>query len=433
MVLYRLLTWLIAAAFVPLLGLRRLIGLPAVPRWIRPRVFPLARPADAQHVIWLHGASNGELTAARPLIETVLDRAPGLGLVVTANTATGVALAGGWARPRLIAGLAPYDHARIVSRFLAAVRPAALIVIENEIWPNRFVIAAGRGIPILMLGARMSARSAARWALAPGLARRLMGCISWLAPQDSQSGERFVALGLPADRLGPVLSLKSAATASAAAALPTPRGETLLAASTHDGEEAIVLDAFLGVRDRHPGLRLILAPRHPRRRDAIEAAIRARGLSFATRSRGAEPAADLPVYLADTLGEMGRWYAGAGVSFVGGSLVERGGHTPFEPAAHGSAILHGPHCANFAPAYAALAAAGGAIEVRGSESLIAAILALADPAAQAAQAGRASAALAAFADDAATGAVLTALAAATGIAGIGLNPQTGRKAHALHD
>lgn len=432
MVLYRLLTWLIAAAFAPLLGMRRLLGLPAVPARFRPRVTAPALPAGAARTLWLHGASNGELTAARPVIEAVLHRAPGLRLVVTANTASGVDLVAGWALPRVSPHPAPYDQARITGRFLDAVQPCALIVIENEIWPNRFVIAARRGIPILMIGARMSERSAARWARVPGLARRLMECIAWLAPQDRRSGERFAALGLPADRLGPVLSLKSAAAAGAADPLPVPRARTLLAASTHAGEDEVVLDAFIAAGAALPDLRLILAPRHPRRRDRIEAMIRARGLSFATRSRGGEPAVGLAVYLADTLGEMDRWYSAAGITFVGGSLVAKGGHTPFEPAAHGSAILHGPHCANFAPAYAALAAAGAATEVGAAGDLAAAILALADPAAQAAQAARARAALAPFGGDAATEAILAALAAATGIAAIAQAPQTGEGEHDRH-
>jgi 3-deoxy-D-manno-octulosonic-acid transferase len=259
-----------------------------------------------------------------------------------------------------------------------------------------------------------------------------MACIVWLAPQDRGSGERFVALGLPADRLGPVLTLKSLPEQAGGAPAGPARAHTLLAASTHAGEDEVVLDAFVAARAALPGLRLILAPRHPRRRDGIEALIRARGLAFATRSRGVEPAEGLPVYLADTLGEMDRWYGMAGMTFVGGSLVEKGGHTPFEPAAHGSAILHGPHRTNFAPAYAALVAGRGAVEVANADDLAAAILALADPAAQAALAGRARAALAPFADKAATAAVLAALAAATGIAGIGQEPQTTGEPDAIH-
>jgi 3-deoxy-D-manno-octulosonic-acid transferase len=209
--------------------------------------------------------------------------------------------------------------------------------------------------------------------------------------------------------------LKSAAAPSGTAALPFPRAATLLAASTHEGEEAVVLDAFARARAQRPDLRLILAPRHPRRRDAVEAAIRAAGLAFATRSRGAEPAADIPVYLADTLGEMDRWYAGAGMTFVGGSLVPLGGHTPFEPAAHGSAILTGPHVANAAPAYAALLAEGGALAVTDAESLARAILRLADPAVREAQAEAAARALAPFAADAAIAAFLAALSRETGL------------------
>lgn len=431
MVLYRLFTGLIVVALRARIALARLARRPA-PAGLAERLDRPVPPAGTGPLIWLHGASNGELTSARPLIGALLDRAPDLRLLITANSLGGRDLLRGWALSRTAVTLAPVDDAGTVARFLDAARPVALVMIENEIWPIRLELCAARGVPVLVAGARISERSAARWARVPGLTKRLMACIVWLAPQDRGSGERFVALGLPAGRLGPVLTLKSVPEQSGGAPAGPARAQTLLAASTHAGEDEVVLDAFVAARAALPGLRLILAPRHPRRRDGIEALIRARGLGFATRSRGAGPAEGLPVYLADTLGEMERWYRMAGMTFVGGSLVEKGGHTPFEPAARGSAILHGPHFANFAPAYAALAAADAAIAVRDADSLAAAILALADPAAQAALAGRARAALAPFGGKAATEAVLAALAAATGIVGIGQEPQTTGEPDAIH-
>jgi 3-deoxy-D-manno-octulosonic-acid transferase len=201
---------------------------------------------------------------------------------------------------------------------------------------------------------------------------------------------------VPVERIGPVLNLKAAAPATGGAgALPGfPRGDTVLAASTHPGEEGLVLEAFVAARVARPGLRLILAPRHPDRGDEVARQIAAQGLDFARRSRGEAPEPARPVYLADTLGEMALWYAAAGVTFVGGSLVAKGGHTPFEPEAQGSAILHGPDTANFTAAYAALDAGEGAVQVADADALSRAFGALADPAAQAAMAARATAALA---------------------------------------
>lgn len=433
MVLYRLFTGLILVALRARIALARLARRPA-PAGLAERLDRPVPPAGTGPLIWLHGASNGELTSARPLIAALLDRVPDLRLLITANSLGGRDLVRGWALARTAVTLAPFDQAGTVARFLDTARPVALVMIENEIWPNRLELCAARGIPVLVAGARLSSASARAWGRFPRLARRLVAAIRWAAPQDEGSRARLIALGLSADRLGPVLTLKSAAARAGGDGAPAgpARAQTLLAASTHAGEDEVVLDAVVAARATLPDLHLILAPRHPRRRDRIEALIRARGLGFATRSRGAEPAEGLPVYLADTLGEMERWYGMAGMTFVGGSLVEKGGHTPFEPAAHGSAILHGPHRANFAPAYGALAAGQGAVEVRDADSLAAAILALADPAAQAALAGRAGAALAPFGDKAATEAVLAALAAATGIAEIGQEPQTTGEPDAIH-
>ncbi len=382
------------------------------------RLTPPAPPEGQAPLIWLHGASNGELTAARPILDALRRRLPGLRLVITANSVSGRDLTRRWGLPGTEIRLAPHDDPATTARFLDATRPAALIVVENELWPNRLTLAAERGIPVFLLSARLSERSARRWGYVAGLARGLMATITWLAPQDEGSRARFAALGLPAGRMGPVMVLKSAAAATVAVAddLPFAHAQTVLAASTHEGEEEIVLDAFARAHNANPALHLILAPRHPRRRDEVEAAIRASGLAFATRSRGAEPDVATPVYLADTLGEMDRWYAGAGITFVGGSLTDRGGHTPFEPAAHGSAILTGPHVSNATPAYAALFAAEAAVRVEDAATLADAIAALADPARQQAQARRAREALSDFGADAAIDAFLTALSGATGIA-----------------
>jgi 3-deoxy-D-manno-octulosonic-acid transferase len=168
----------------------------------------------------------------------------------------------------------------------------------------------------------------------------------------------------------------------------------VLAASTHEGEDAEVIAAFALAREKVPDLHLVIAPRHPRRRDRIEAALGAAGLSYSTRSRGRAPDGAMDAYLADTLGEMGNWYAAAAMTFVGGSLVDRGGHTPFEPAAHGSAIVSGLHVGNFRDTYAALAAAGACRMVGSGADLAEAFGMLRDPAFAPGLARRAAAALA---------------------------------------
>ena len=312
--------------------------------------------------LWVHAASNGELTSARPVIEALLAEDPALRIVITSNTATAQALAQSWDNARIIARMAPLDHRRVVERFLNTHRPLALIVVENELWPNRIAQCRARGLPVIVIGARMSRRSGARWAKI-GLGRQIVAQISALSAQDKGSESRFLRLGLSPERLLPSVNLKTAIHARAAlpldGAMNWPRATTVLAASTHEGEEAPVLAAFAQARAHHPALRLILAPRHPRRSAEIAALIAKSGLRHTTRSMGENPGGE--VYLADTMGEMDTWYASAGICFVGGSLVAKGGHTPFEPAAHHCAILHGPHVENFRDAYHALDARGGAI------------------------------------------------------------------------
>ncbi|MDO5704961.1 MAG: glycosyltransferase N-terminal domain-containing protein, partial [Paracoccus sp. (in: a-proteobacteria)] len=215
--------------------------------------------------------------------------------------------------------------------------------------------------PQIMAGARISARSAARWARLPGLIGPVLARLNGLSAQDAGSQDRLLTLGLPRAALLPCLDLKLLGPAAVTAPTPSEiRDLTFLAASTHEGEDGAVLDAFLAARSQEPALRLILAPRHPDRADAIAAQAETRGLSLARRSAGAD---NEPLILADTLGEMARWYDRAGIVFTGGSLIDRGGHTPWEPAAHGCAILHGPHVSNFADAYAALDGAGAAQSV----------------------------------------------------------------------
>ncbi|MDI3338737.1 glycosyltransferase N-terminal domain-containing protein [Defluviimonas aestuarii] len=407
MFFYRLLARILLSAY----ALRLAISA----RWTAyaERMGRLAARDGAGPLLWLHAASNGELTSARTVIETLKARAPELRLLITTNSDTARALAQNWGHDAI---LAPVDMPGPVHRFLDTMRPAALIVVENELWPERLTACAARGIPVFVIGARMSAGSARNWGRVPGLARQVMQSIHFLSAQDAASEARFRALGLRSDRIGPVANLKSAAkAANAEAGLPFPRATTLLAASTHEGEEEVVLTAFAKAHAERPDLRLILAPRHPRRRDQVERLIAASGLSHATRSRGDAPTPVTVIYHADTMGEMDRWYAAAGMTLVGGSLVDHGGHTPFEPAAHGSAILHGPHTANSAPAYDALRQAGGSVEVKTAEDLTAAILSLTAPDRQADLAHRATGALAGLAADASLDPFYTDLARAIGL------------------
>ncbi|MWD29413.1 3-deoxy-D-manno-octulosonic acid transferase, partial [Aquicoccus sp. SCR17] len=354
----------------------------------------LRGPAVRRPTLWLHGASNGELASARPVIEALRAARPGLRILVTCNTVTGREMVRGWG---LEARLAPLDLRWIARRLIRRQDIRALVTLEAELWPNRHAALAEAGRPVILLGARLSPGTAAGWGRFPALASQLMEAVTFASPQDTGSARRLAELGLPEERIGPVVAMKSLYRPADLPAEPAleqgfDRGATWLAASTHPGEEEIALAAHAEARATRPGLRLILAPRHPRRGDEIARLVAQAGLTCDRRSAGEQTGA--AVLLADTMGEMDRWYALAGTVFVGGSLAEHGGHTPFEPMAHGCALLHGPDVANFTAAYAALDEAGGAREVTDAASLCAAILALADPAARAAMTDAARAALA---------------------------------------
>lgn len=391
MIFYRFIASLLAPVLAAGLGWRLLRGRES----LNDLAQRLGGGAGKPGAIWLHGASNGELTSARRLIEALLRQHPDRHLIVTCNTTTGRDLVAGWQLPHVTAQLAPLDYRWALARFRARWRPVVLVVLENELWPNRIVTARE---PVVCIAARMSARSARRWGWLGGLARQVMGGITYLSAQDQASAKRFVALGFDAARLGPVMSLKQAVE------LPAPpaqeltalqrtftRADTLLAASTHEGEEAVIIAAFTKARVARPALKLILAPRHPRRSAAIAVLIAQAGLPFATRSKAEAPDTATAVYLADTLGEMPLWYALAGVSFVGGSLVNKGGHTPFEPVQAASAVLHGPHVSNFEAAYVELDQAGAARQVSGADEMLAALIELESPDSQTALAQAAAA------------------------------------------
>ncbi|WP_066710238.1 3-deoxy-D-manno-octulosonic acid transferase [Celeribacter ethanolicus] len=405
MLLYRALLLLLSPLFALAL-LRQVLRGREKPRDLAER-FTAGIPRHPQSCatrLWVHGASNGELTAARSLIEEALNRAPGLEILVTVNTVSARRMVRKWHLPRVQVRLAPMDLRPVLRHFLDLYDPAALISLENEIWPNRFTILKKRGIPVIVAGARMSERTARRWSQMQWLfgptTRATIGAITRLAAQDAASEQRLLQLGLPTDRLLPRMNLKTtvdlqAAPEAALAALRPhfPHATTLLAASTHEGEERVLLEAYGLLRQSQPDARLILAPRHPRRGDAVAQELTRAGLAFARRSLNDDPAA-APVYLADTLGEMALWYQLAGLCFVGGSLGPRGGHTPFEPAQFDCALLYGPHVSNHLAAYQALADIGGAVEVTDAAGLAAAAARLmADPEAAAQMAQNAHTAL----------------------------------------
>jgi 3-deoxy-D-manno-octulosonic-acid transferase len=331
-----------------------------------------ARPEG--RLIWLHAASVGESLSILPLIEALARRDPALHVLVTTGTVTSARLLPQRLDPALAGRVthryAPLDVPAWVARFLDGWRPDAAGFVESELWPNTLAATHARGIPLALLNARISARTAARWGRwAPGFARELLGRFRLIMPRSAEDAERLLALG--ASALAPPGDLKLAAPPLPAddAALAALRGAiggrpVLLAASTHPGEEAQVLQAAEALRAAWPGLLTILAPRHPHRGKELG--------PWPRRAEGALPGAG-PVYVADTMGELGLLYRVAHVAFIGGSLVPHGGQNPLEAARLGCPIAFGPHMQNFGEATAGLLAVGGARQVADAAALAATV------------------------------------------------------------
>jgi 3-deoxy-D-manno-octulosonic-acid transferase len=390
----------VLAPALPLhLALRVRRGKEVAARLPERRGFGAARPPG--RLFWLHAASVGETLSALPVIEAMAARDPALRLLVTTGTVTSAELLDRRLDPALAPRIqhrfAPLDVPGWVARFLEGWRPDAGAFVESEFWPNLLGAARARGVPLALVNARMSPRSAARWRWAPGLLRAALGSFRLVLARSAEDAARLAALGAAAplcwgdlkDAAPPLPAGPDALAALRAAIGARP---VFLAASTHPGEEAMAIAAHraAGV----PGLLTILVPRHPERGPAIAAAAEAAGLTVTRRGAGALPRPDSAIHVADTLGELGLFYRLAGVALIGGSLVPHGGQNPLEPARLGCPILFGPHMDNFAAPVARLLAAGGAIRLADAAMLAPAVRdMLSDPGRARAQA-RAAAAVA---------------------------------------
>jgi 3-deoxy-D-manno-octulosonic-acid transferase len=333
-------------------------------------------------IVWLHGASNGELTAARPVILGIATQQPDAKLLITCNSVSARNMVQEWGLAQVDVRLAPLDLRRTYRRIMARLNLVQFILFEADFWPNRILATRQLNIPIALIGGRISSKSAKGWARFPSLSSAVFTCFDLICAQDEASEVRLLALGARLQAIGPRIALKSFYSSTIEPLGHEQRKNTWLAASTHEGEDEILLRAHLVAQKTLPDLRMILAPRHPKRAVEIMQTAKTLGLKVAQRSNGGQIGDECDVFLTDTLGEMNLWYKAAGVCFVAGSLVPKGGHTPFEPTFHNCALLHGPYLENFAEPYADLQRNDGALLCRNATEIAAAIIELqtSDPA-----------------------------------------------------
>lgn len=382
LVLYRWVGRLAAPAVALLLAARTRAGKEDPARRNERLGRPVA-PRPAGGLVWIHAASVGETVSVLPLVARLTES--GLGVLLTSGTVTSARIAADRLPPGAFHQYVPLDVDRLIDGFLDHWRPDAALFVESEIWPTTIERTHRRGIPLVLVNARMSARSFARWRRLGDVPHALFGRFTAALAQAAGDGERLAALGVPAVSVTGNLKfdgLPLGCDAEEVARLREAFGgrPTWVAASTHPGEEAAAAAAHRIARERLANLLTVIAPRHPERGDALRAELAGLGLEVASRSRGERPGPSTDVYLADTIGEMGLVYRLAPIAFVGGSLTPRGGQNPIEPARLDVAVLHGPSTHNFAEIYRDLDAVGGATAIADADGLAEAIVALtADP------------------------------------------------------
>ena len=334
--------------------------------------------------IWIHAVSMGEVNAAMPLIDALMQRYADAPFVITTVTPTGSERVRRVYGKRVFNVYLPYDLPASIRRFLDRVRPRLAVVMETEIWPNLFFECQARGIPLVVANARLSEKSFRGYGPVRPLARNALASARYIAAQSATDAGRLRDLGADPERLGIFGNLKydmsvPAELVAQARELRTgwgARRSVWIAASTHEGEEDAVLVAHAAVLRRFPDALLLLVPRHPERFKPVVQACRSSGFATRTRSEDGAATSDTQCFVVDTLGELLRFYAAADVAFVGGSLVPIGGHNVLEPAALSVPVVVGPKTFNFVEITASLIDAGAALRIADADQLGATVIEL---------------------------------------------------------
>jgi 3-deoxy-D-manno-octulosonic-acid transferase len=389
--LYRLLTAALSPA-APLLLRLRAAREKEDPARLSERTGYASLPRPAGTLIWIHGASVGESLATLPLVSALLEK-PERHVLVTTGTVTSARLMAERLPGRALHQYVPIDSPGAVRRFLDHWRPDLALFVESEFWPNLVLETHSHGVPMALVNARLSEASFKGWRRARGLAAGLLGAFDECLAQDAVVASRLTALGarsvsisgsLKAD--APPLPVDEDALAAFNGAV---NGRPLfVAASTHPGEDAPLLDVADSMGRARLDAVTVIVPRHPARGAEIEGLAAARGFSVSRRSAGTLPSSDTAIYVADTMGELGLFYRATKFAFLGGSLVKHGGQNPLEAAQLNTAVITGPYTENFEETFRVLLAAQGEGRVRSVEELTALVLNLAANPVAAARLGR---------------------------------------------
>jgi len=345
-----------------------------VPERLGERMGHASVPRPATPLLWFHAASVGETNAILPLMEALRQERPELGILLTTVTVTSSRIAASRLPKGAIHQFVPLDTPAFVTRFFDHWRPDMALFTESEIWPNLILEANQRGVPLALLNARMSDRSFQRWLKLPGLSRPLFSSFDVVLAQSDKLAKRLIKLGARKVIAAGNIKFDAPPPPIDAAELgllrEAVRGRPVfLAASTHPGEDEIVAAVHHALQADHPALLTIIVPRHPERGAAITAMASGMGLNALQRSQGQRPGRDTGIYVSDTIGELGLYYAIAPFAFIGGSLVPHGGQNPIEAVKLGAGVVTGPHWHNFRDAYQALAARQGCRFVTGADDL----------------------------------------------------------------
>lgn len=342
------------------------------PHRLQERMGIPSRQRPEGSLIWFHGASVGESLSLLPLLQAV--KSQGVKGLITTTTRSASEVLHTRLPPGIVHQYIPLDCPRFVDRFLTHWKPDLALIAESELWPNLFCQAKKRKIPLILANAHISSRTFNRWRSWPRTISTLLHTLDLCLAQTEEDANRFLMLGAPRvhiagnlkyDVPAPPVNMKKLGELLA----DIGSRPTWVAASTHEGEEEIILDVHQRLRSYFPALLTFIAPRHAERGESIAAMAQARNISLSRRSQGDPINASTDVYLVDTFGEMGLFYRLNTAVFLGKSLGNRGGHNPIEPAKLGNALLHGPHVVNFEETYHLLDQNCGAIKVTSEDSL----------------------------------------------------------------